>query len=406
MLNLKTLLLGRWQDRLSTTIRLRILIGFGIAAWHIGFFNLTYFLVQNDHSANFITVLVVALLNGIIFTALGTWCLSQKSPIDHHLPTKLLDGIFWVLFTLGISTVYALQRLVNEASEIDPLLGAFLLIYTVPLVRQPSGVAFSTILLSTGIYAWNSSSPAPEAYWFALCCFGVTCWGLVLSTNMELLSQRALRNSNDELKLAQNTIEHIATQNERLRIGRDLHDQMGHNLAALSLQLQISDKLASTTHSPALQEQIAKAQESTRDLFKALRQAVYKLRSEGEQELLTTLRQMTNGFSGLAIELNYCEDQEIPHLEQADELVHVIKECITNTIKHSDASKMVIDINVQNNQLLIKVQDNGNQKPKNETGFGLLGIAERVALLKGTVNTYFQTNEGYSVDISIPIEQL
>ena len=371
--------------------------------------DIIHFASQSQATANLTTVILLCLLSGISTLSLAVWLIRNLSPLDHHLPSKLGDIIFWLLFASGIITLAVLQRHIDESSELDPMMPAFLMVLIVNLVRIPPAFAILVLTLSCGIYVTGANTHSPGLFFFSLWAFSLATWGLVFSTNTELLSQRALRQSNDQLRLAQSTIEIIATQNERLRISRDLHDEMGHLLTALSLQLQICQKLTASDDKSRLIRQLEQAQQSTESLFSSVRHTVHGMRNgagakHSNTDLMSALEVLINDVESLTIKLRVNGDRPLLSFESTEAILFIVKECITNTLRHSSASSMIIGLTNNETELLILIEDNGGESTSTSKGVGLLNIEERVQLLGGSVSMEFLTGRGFVVQLRVPME--
>lgn len=409
MKKIKSLVFGEQLNQLSTKTRLWLLVMFCLFGWTLGMIDIIHFASQSQATANLTTVILLCLLSGISTLSLAVWLIRNLSPLDHHLPSKLGDIIFWLLFASGIITLAVLQRHIDESSELDPMMPAFLMVLIVNLVRIPPAFAILVLTLSCGIYVTGANTHSPGLFFFSLWAFSLATWGLVFSTNTELLSQRALRQSNDQLRLAQSTIEIIATQNERLRISRDLHDEMGHLLTALSLQLQICQKLTASDDKSRLIRQLEQAQQSTESLFSSVRHTVHGMRNgagakHSNTDLMSALEVLINDVESLTIKLRVNGDRPLLSFESTEAILFIVKECITNTLRHSSASSMIIGLTNNETELLILIEDNGGESTSTSKGVGLLNIEERVQLLGGSVSMEFLTGRGFVVQLRVPME--
>lgn len=81
----------------------------------------------------------------------------------------------------------------------------------------------------------------------------------------------------------------------------------------------------------------------------------------------------------------------------------MIQEALSNVLRHSDATRVVVTLHHRNDVLRVCVSDNGRaSRGGRTTGWGLTGMRERVALLGGTVDTGTQDGGGFVVDARIP----
>ena len=205
-----------------------------------------------------------------------------------------------------------------------------------------------------------------------------------------------LRSRNKELLDTQDKIANLAVLQERSRIAKDIHDNIGHILVRAIL---LTGALKATSKSPEIKEPVATLEIILKEAMNTIRSAVHGWKHESIDlyESVKKLRSSTN----LEIVLQYDISDQIPTDVKLGFLM-VIKEALTNSAKHSSAS--VIRITLQEHpalyQLLIK--DNGNSKSNGKIGLGmgLSNIEERILGLGGTCR--FEDKNGFKIFISIP----
>jgi signal transduction histidine kinase len=117
------------------------------------------------------------------------------------------------------------------------------------------------------------------------------------------------------------------------------------------------------------------------------------------QQALATL---CAGIPSPSIALCYDEHIEISEPTLADAIFRTIQEAITNAVRHSGASAVIVNLSRQNNGLSISVSDDGGGTARVEEGNGLSGIRERVAILGGQIRTSTCVRGGFSLDVWLP----
>lgn len=205
-----------------------------------------------------------------------------------------------------------------------------------------------------------------------------------------------------------------AIELERQRLARELHDQMGQELVALSLGLHSLKQDLSVTSElkrqfEELQTIIGRLNQQIHDIAWELRPLI--LDDLGLKDALLVLLEKLSGCASIKTNLQSIELSKLKLSKFAEiELYRVIQEAITNIIKHAKAKNVEVMIVELENTILINVIDDGcgfdisqlNDDSKKKC-FGLLGIQERVALLSGALNIITSSGNGTSLKISLPV---
>jgi two-component system, NarL family, sensor histidine kinase UhpB len=202
-------------------------------------------------------------------------------------------------------------------------------------------------------------------------------------------------------------------EEERRRIGRELHDDTSQTLAAVMINLDLVDKaLADAT--PAIRERVANSKELLRYTLGQIKLLVYDLRPVMLDDfgLVPTLRWYIQSYaegSGPSIEL----DVEGAALRVPGEvetaLFRITQEAIANAVKHSGGTQVVVRLETAPGFVNLAVIDNGEGFDPREAirhsqpGLGLLSIKERVELLDGTLNIESHKGRGTRVYVVIPL---
>jgi signal transduction histidine kinase len=189
-------------------------------------------------------------------------------------------------------------------------------------------------------------------------------------------------------------------RDERIRIARDLHDVLGHQLTALSLQLEV----ASHVKEDEKQRHIQQAKAISGLLLSNVRETVSEIRLKKDLELRESLTVLTEGLPGLKIDLIMELDDSLVDARQGEVIFRCVQEALTNTTKHANASHCKISLSDDGRHLVLSVEDDGNDDTEINPGNGLAGMAERVAKIDGQLN-YQNTPEGFVLTIKLPKNQ-
>ena len=206
---------------------------------------------------------------------------------------------------------------------------------------------------------------------------------------------------------SQNLINNIETERQRLAV--DIHDGLGQNL--LTIRNNILRALKQKEIPIKIKDIFDSLLDITTDTLEDTRAMSYNLRppilnTMGLTVAIQTLTEKMRVSSNLKITLTM--DASIDGLVHKDleiNIYRILQEGFNNVIKHAKAKKIDLVILQKNNLLEITFQDSGIGYDQNAKimGQGILGIKERVALLKGTLTINSDKNTGTSIFISIPI---
>jgi len=217
--------------------------------------------------------------------------------------------------------------------------------------------------------------------------------------------QAEIEKKRRELKLSQDEVKTLARTAERERIARDLHDLIGHTFSVITLKAELARKLVDKDLDKA-KDEMEQLENISRDALKQVREVVTGFRST---DLNSELAHAKYVFESNDIHFGYrCDDidsdESLVSESLNKELAIVLKELVTNILKHSGATQVKAEINLEEQSLIMKVHDNGKgfEEQKN-VGFGLKGIAERLDKFNGSLK--IASSSGAEVSILIPLEK-
>ena len=196
---------------------------------------------------------------------------------------------------------------------------------------------------------------------------------LVAMLTLSLLSEQTSRLETERLS---QEVQNLATELERTRIAREIHDTLGHTLTSLNIQLEIARKLHQRDpekSTDALETAKQLASQSLTDV----RMAIQSIRNASDfnfedsvNSLVTDIKQNQQSMDVL-VEIDV---HELP-ASVGFQLFRVIQECLTNVLKHANASEVRIQLEQSGEKLHLNVSDNGRgmQTEHSHTGFGIRG---------------------------------
>ncbi len=215
---------------------------------------------------------------------------------------------------------------------------------------------------------------------------GWQCWDyLAVTAGMSVpavcgtLLARAAMRRHGELHLSQEEVRRLARAGERERIGRDLHDVLGHTLALVALKSELAGKLFDRDPRAARQE-ILDVEQVARDSLGQVRRAVAGILAAGLDAEVTRARL---AFLASEVELS-TRLEPIPLSSDAETaLALAVRESVTNILRHAGAGKVAIALEREDGWAVLDISDDGRGGATIRPGHGLSGMRERIAALGG-----------------------
>ena len=225
-------------------------------------------------------------------------------------------------------------------------------------------------------------------------------------------AEEELETSREQLR---NLSMHLQTirEKESTRIAREIHDELGQSLTALQMDIswlgsQLPEGLTSLKEKTRRMSTLIDATiESVHRIMTELRPTV--LDDLGLTAAVEWLAEDFEGRSGVRCEAFVdCRDALIDK-ELATTLFRITQEALTNVARHARATMAWIRLIQDRSELFLEVADNGRgitrAQIENSGSFGIIGIRERVNLLKGTVRITSKSGRGTTVAVSIPLPE-
>ena len=206
-----------------------------------------------------------------------------------------------------------------------------------------------------------------------------------------------------------------AQEEERRRLARELHDEVGQTMGALAVSLDRLAKLLGQT-SPRVAGEIEQAREMARALLQETRRLIYDLRPSVLDDLglpsairwLAESRLERQGIQ-VSISSSLLGERLPPSVETA--LFRVAQEAIANIERHAEAKDAQIVLERGDSFLHMRVSDDGKGfdpeglgKAPGGYGVGLEGMEERVRLLGGRLQVRSAAGQGTTIDVEVPLE--
>jgi signal transduction histidine kinase len=241
--------------------------------------------------------------------------------------------------------------------------------------------------------------------------FAVIAVGAVLFWRVSDPLVREITKSREQLRNLAHRLQDIREE-EKERIARAVHDELGQQLTAIQLELNYLEEEIGTGEKNQMQESI----HSMSHLIDNTIQSVQRISTELRPQILDFFGlgeailwqiqdyQMKTGIhfdhSGVDTEITLDQPKSIT-------LFRVFQETLTNIFRHAKASEITIQLFQKNSFVVMQVRDNGigipADKIRSPKSMGLLGIRERLLAWNGTVNIESQAGKGTTVTVQIPL---
>ncbi|MDF2505209.1 sensor histidine kinase [Clostridium sp.] len=281
---------------------------------------------------------------------------------------------------------------------------AYCTLLTIELVLLNNKISKSLLIINFIIYTISSNLIYSNNLFYTiqniLLNYGITvliCF-LIKNIVMEKIKTEKLNTelkaNNLKLKQYSNKIEEFTIAKERTRIAQELHDSIGHSLVALNMNLEYAENVVAIKPEKA-KTTIQNCYTLSKDSLKTLRKAVSVLK---ETNNITNLRddieqifinfKNTNTYK---FNLDFDEQVEKFSREIKTCIFKILREAITNGIKHGNATSFNIHIYKLSNDIIFRIENNGKECKEIIPSNGIIGMKERVNLLNGEI--YFNSEK-------------
>jgi len=207
------------------------------------------------------------------------------------------------------------------------------------------------------------------------------------------------RRLNSELRATRALLAESARVNERTRISRELHDLLGHQLTALTLNLEVAGHLA---EGQAL-EHVKRSHALAKLLLGNVREVVSQLRETGAIDLAAALRPLTENVPSLDIQLEIEDPLNVEDPQRAHVLLRCTQEIITNAVRHAGARHLWIKVYREVPGLVVvDARDDGVGAEMVNVGNGLRGMRERLQQCGGQLQVETRPGEGFRLRATVP----
>ncbi len=202
-------------------------------------------------------------------------------------------------------------------------------------------------------------------------------------------------------------------EEERKRISRELHDEIGQALTAVNVSISVLKKHVGSN--AALKQKVAESEELLTQCMESVHSFARELRPSMLDHLgvAAALRSHISVFSertGLPVELVPHDKLSEIQGQRGEVIFRIVQEALNNVVKHAQATKAKVAFATSGDKLTMEVSDNGKafsveEKLSSRSGrLGLIGMQERVRLVNGTFAIDSTAGRGTRITVEIPLE--
>jgi signal transduction histidine kinase len=235
--------------------------------------------------------------------------------------------------------------------------------------------------------------------------------GVGIDISERVRAQDEIRHTAEQLRHLTNHLQNIREE-ERKRIGREIHDELGQQLTAVKMDVVWIDKNiseAATAIKSKLKNTISLLDESNvsiRKILTELRTGI--LDNNGLEDALKLQNRQFTASTGIPVLFNSPETEIKIEEPVANCLFRIYQEALTNITRYAQASKVKTVLSHDENKIILAIEDNGAGfdvlQIKNKKSFGILGMKERVVSLNGIFELTSTPGKGTRIYVNIPLK--
>ncbi|QKJ25655.1 hypothetical protein HRU87_05680 [Aquiluna borgnonia] len=358
--------------------------------------------------------ILALLIFGIVapFRGRGQWEVTTELIVTTLVASVVL--VFRNRFPVAVLAVLVVQTLILMNLGVNgPVLGlpVSIVIFQIALklktktgwalVAGAAVVLFSAFALINGVDLYDPYSIAfisLPAIAFAA--------GKATRSRQQLLMETQAR----LLQIEQNRISQIerTVAEERLKIARDLHDTIAHEIAVIRLQAELAERAAIQNPSQAA-ESLSVIRQAAKQVLEQIADLMKALRHRGETNFVESLKELSSligKYEKSQVAVNFEQLGRLDNLPvEIDKVAfRVVQEGLTNAAKHSADGRVNLTITNLDHQLRVKMTNvvKKESDPMLQSGFGLVGLRERVQLVGGSLSAEPNQKQVFELSAVLP----
>jgi signal transduction histidine kinase len=205
---------------------------------------------------------------------------------------------------------------------------------------------------------------------------------------------------NADLVSTRELLRETSKAGERIRIARELHDVVGHNLTALCLHLEAALHLSGEQLEVTLQNALSAAKQ----LLGEVRTVVAGFHDSDHIDLRRAFEVLQHNVPRITLAIQISDDLVITDTARAHAVVRCVQEITTNTLKHSDSRNLWIHVYLRNGAIEIEAHDDGSRVERNKSGIGISTMRQRLEELGGGLTVDPASDNGFYVKAWLPVD--
>jgi signal transduction histidine kinase len=237
----------------------------------------------------------------------------------------------------------------------------------------------------------------------------VVAWAVVplaIGVIVRVTREQRLANRRDEIRRHADA--------ERLRVAQEVHDVVGHGLAAITMQADIALHLLAKQPGDARQAEAALTaiSRTSKESLDELRVTLGAVRSGAPEDRapapgLDRLGDLIDRTRAVGVPVSFAVDGQASDLPAAVHLAayRVVQEALTNVLRHAGTATAAVRVVVTDEALSVEVTDTGRGGPIRSGGHGLAGMRERVTALGGELSAGPDPGGGFAVRATVPLSR-
>ncbi|MFP5298397.1 MAG: histidine kinase [Actinomycetota bacterium] len=202
-----------------------------------------------------------------------------------------------------------------------------------------------------------------------------------------------------EIRSYWNRVATLATEEERRRVARDLHDGIAQELLFIAAQV----RAARRSEPPDVDHRLQQVQNSADRAVEEARRAIHALTVPGDEDLISALRHMVSYMDSRVeadLHLRCRSPIDVPS-DQREDVIRIVREAVINAHKHSNATRIEIEVEQDPNRLIIRDDGKGfdPSTANGHGGFGLLSMRERAEAIGAQLEVRSAEGKGTTVEV-------
>jgi signal transduction histidine kinase len=338
-------------------------------------------------------------------------------------PQRPLGAVDWVMLAVGPVALVARRWYpvpvlwVCFAATLTPAASGFAhgSLIVAFFVASTAGKRYSAWLVLALSFAWTIGL-APLVYGAAVPpandALLLAGWMLALVIAAEATRIRAERTA--ATRTSRQIDQRRQQSEERLRVARDLHDVLGHNISLINVQASMGLDLMDSQPEQA-RAALSAIKSASKEALEELRTMLTTLRQDDDAaprspapglNRLPELIELTRA-AGLSVEVNVAGPAPpLPAVVQ-QAAYRIIQESLTNVARHAGQARVTVRVRYDDGDMHVEIDDDGTARPEVipaiGTGSGITGMRERAAVLGGELSAGFRPCGGFRVSARLPV---